>query len=650
MKQTLLSSLAFLKIHSDSTNEIFLDNFIPFIVHSVGHLKDEAISVEPLQEDLFQSFGLRIPQSVVTALLYRARRRGLVTLKDKVFYRIKGQPNDFMFTSVQEKVGRIYSALIENFMEYCKTKYNTIFSEEAAEKLILSFIGYNQPFFYRHPASEKVIPVMPLSSEDEKFMVANYIYEARQSKPEIYEYLDTLVKGFMIANVLYLPDIYDVKKKFQKTRIYLDTSFVIHALGYNGEHLRIPRLELLEILYKCNAKICCFNHTVEEIEGILEACSQNLKNTSDTPFGRSVRYFVSMGYSPSDIRLLISHLKENIQKLRIEIVPTPGYENHSYVIDEDALFKYLEGRIKYSRKDAIHKDVASISAVYRLRRNNYSIYLENSSAVFVTTNNTLTSAANDFFFLTNDSSIAPPCVTDFFLTNLLWLKIPNHAPDLPMRKIIADSYAAIQPDEKLMAKWVNEIKKLEAAIKVTEEDYYFMRSSDEVYQALMEITKGNDEAITSGTVPQILERAKEIVRQEVEEKYQFELSKRQESEATIAYLRAEESRREAERKNRVDAKSRSFARNAVKLLRVLALLLLVFGFVLTLPLDLIVPGELVNNALSQFPHFILPLVFLFMLVIGVLGQYYGTTVDSWMNSLEIMIQKKAYKYLWSLSN
>lgn len=170
----------------------------------------------------------------------------------------------------------------------------------------------------------------------------------------------------MIANVLYLPDVHDTKKKFSKTTVYLDTSFIIHALGYNGEQLRLPRLELLELLYKNNAKIRCFEHTIDEIEGILQACSQNLKDTSDTPFGRSVRYFVSMGYSPSDVRLLISHLKDNIQKLRIEIVQTPKYENHHFIIDEDALFKYLKNKIGYNREDAIHKDVASISAIYHI--------------------------------------------------------------------------------------------------------------------------------------------------------------------------------------------------------------------------------------------------------------------------------------------
>ena len=54
MKQTLLSSLAFLKIHSDSKNEIFLDNFIPFVAQSLVRLKENVISITDLQDILFK--------------------------------------------------------------------------------------------------------------------------------------------------------------------------------------------------------------------------------------------------------------------------------------------------------------------------------------------------------------------------------------------------------------------------------------------------------------------------------------------------------------------------------------------------------------------------------------------------------------------
>ena len=105
MKHTLLFSLAFLKVHSDSTNEIFLDNFIPFVAQLLRQLKEDAISIPDLQDELFRGFGLCIPQSVIKAILYRAKKvGGYVKLEDKVFYRVNEKINDFVFPRFKRKL------------------------------------------------------------------------------------------------------------------------------------------------------------------------------------------------------------------------------------------------------------------------------------------------------------------------------------------------------------------------------------------------------------------------------------------------------------------------------------------------------------------------------------------------------------------
>jgi hypothetical protein len=140
------------------------------------------------------------------------------------------------------------------------------------------------------PESEQegLIEDVPVLSSEMKYIVANYIYLARRSKPEIFRYIDTVVQGYMIAQVLYLPNVYDTKKLFRKTKIFFDTPFIIFALGYSGEYFKNPCLELLDLLYQSNAKLYCFEHTYEEIKGILMACANHLGEYSDTPFGRTV--------------------------------------------------------------------------------------------------------------------------------------------------------------------------------------------------------------------------------------------------------------------------------------------------------------------------------------------------------------------------
>ncbi|MCJ7432867.1 MAG: hypothetical protein MUO77_05200, partial [Anaerolineales bacterium] len=180
---------------------------------------------------------------------------------------------------------------------------------------------------------------------NKRYIVASFILNAKNQESQIYEYIDIIVKGFMIAQVLYLPDAHETKKRFTKTKVFLDTSFIIYALGYGGAEFKNSSTELLELLYKNNASLCCFEHTVQEIEGILLACSGKLGTYSDGAFGRTLRYFESIGDAPFDIRLKISHLRTNIQNLNIKIVEIPKYSDERFVAGETELFDLLKGKM-----------------------------------------------------------------------------------------------------------------------------------------------------------------------------------------------------------------------------------------------------------------------------------------------------------------
>jgi len=92
---------------------------------------------------------------------------------------------------------------------------------------------------------------------------------------------------------------------------------------------------------------------------------------------------------------------------------------------------FLKEKMPHNRDSAISRDVDSISAIYRLRKNKSVSNVEDTEAIFVTTSNTFVYAANDFYFKDHDQEFVPPCISDFMLTNLLWLKSPNQAPSYP---------------------------------------------------------------------------------------------------------------------------------------------------------------------------------------------------------------------------
>ena len=98
------------------------------------------------------------------------------------------------------------------------------------------------------------------------------------------------------------------------------------------------------------------------------------------------------------------------------------------------------------------------------------------------------------------------------------LKQPQKAPDLPHSVIIADCYAALSPSDALWLKYIEEVENIRSRDDISEEDYYILRFSSHARDALMDVTLGEPEIITEGTVKEILRRAHEAIRAEEEQR------------------------------------------------------------------------------------------------------------------------------------
>ena len=140
--------------------------------------------------------------------------------------------------------------------------------------------------------------------------------------------------------------------------------------------------------------------------------------------------------------------------------------------------------------------------------NDYN-FIEDCRALFITTNKAVARASRSFFQSQTHDSFIPPCITDYSLTNLLWLKMPLKMPDLPMKRIIADCYAALQPDEKLIRAYLSKIDKLEQEREIAEEEVFMLRYSLEARQALMELTSGDEDVLTNVSLQELLQITKE---------------------------------------------------------------------------------------------------------------------------------------------
>jgi hypothetical protein len=212
------------------------------------------------------------------------------------------------------------------------------------------------------------------------------------------------------------------------------------------------------------------------------------------------------------------------------------------------------------------------------------------------------------------------------------------APDLPKKRIIADCYAATQPDTRLWKRYLAEIDKLEKSKNLTADDYYLLRHSIEAKSALMDLTRGEEDAFTAGTVPEILDLVHSRVKADLRSKLESESMARRDAEAKVLSAKA----REEDRVLRINLRAQRFASVITKLLKPLLFILLSIGTISTFP------WKLPSITLAPV-RYVICAIQAVLLVLSVLNLMYGTALEAQLRKLELSLSRFVKNMLVALT-
>jgi hypothetical protein len=141
--------------------------------------------------------------------------------------------------------------------------------------------------------------------------------------------------------------------------------------------------------------------------------------------------------------------------------------------------------------------------------------------LFITTNKTLARIASKFHKKNYEALSIPPSSTDLFMGTLIWLKSPAKVEKIKYPKIIADCYAALQPDKRLINIYIGKINELKKDQSIKEDDYYLLRGRVAI-NILEENTLGDVNNFSDSTANEILEKIKNGIQGEITQKYEKE--------------------------------------------------------------------------------------------------------------------------------
>ena len=530
-----LVSLAILK-ENWNQGQTYLDNFLPFVCDCLRGAVGP-VTVADVQQALRKRFSMTIPQAVVETLLKRTAKRGMSVRRDGTYEPDFDKLADTILTSKRDELLRCYSALIAQLRTFADERYGRVLTAGQAEDALNAYVSeFGAQTLLEGVAAREFEPTVVVEAEVE-YVTHAFIEHLGGTDPAAFDYFLKVVEGNMLASVVYLPEREAVERKLTGATVYLDTPFLLRALGYAGPELQAPAVELLDLLAANDARLACFEITLSELRGVVRGAGQGRGPGGG---GAVAREFHRRGLRKADREILAEQLDEALEELHVKIESLPPHAVE-WTVDEAQFHALLMKRVRYQKDETLLRDLDALTAVHRLRRGQRPVSFEQSRATFLTTNARLVRASREFFQWEDGGRTWPHAMLDTDVATLMWLKTPRKAPDLPRKRIMADCYAALRPSDALWNRWLNEIDRTAKSGSYSDSQLDIMRYSPDAQRALMDMTFGAEEAVTDQTVDQVLTSAKAAITAPLEAELAEERNRREAAEAV-----AEETRRNSE--------------------------------------------------------------------------------------------------------
>jgi hypothetical protein len=429
MNRTLLS-LAILKTNWDAYRKDYIENFIPFIATLISNKKYAELDEKQLSEDFKSEFGLTIPSHPIITILNRAVKRGLVKRDHNRFIPVIDKAQELNFSKSSNDQQRILENVVTRLKEYALASFDQNVDDKEIESAFLSYLrDHDLDILF---AAEHGSPLPEVKNTQKlRYIVAKFITECFKKEPILFRFILDITVGHALAATILYREFTNFTGKLDKVSFYFDTRFFLRLLGLEDEPRRNSAEELLKLLSSEKAKLCVFELTLKEVQGILDDCIEKLQRGSIdfSTASKAVKYLARNNKTVSDVEILLLKLPTLLEEFHVVEEALPEYELlKKYQIDENALFQQIVDTYssfdpsfdKTAKGKTVRRDVDVLSGIYRIRKGVHPQTIKDARAFFVSPNTALAYASRRFESKSNGLHFSmPTCITDVFLGTLI---------------------------------------------------------------------------------------------------------------------------------------------------------------------------------------------------------------------------------------
>ena len=518
----VLTNSAILTAIWDETKKDNLELIKPFVEFLIGENYKEGDKIDnnyiiKQMDDKF-SF-VQFPEAILKKVY--GRLKSIITRKDGVYYLKKDiSINCQKFKERQLKLEEESEKVIESLKEYLQ-KINMKYKDINEQETISLFTIFLEKTGFVSIENVKEYETKENYKRDQNnFYIAKFIIEQFKQETVISKYIEKIISGFMLANAIYMQVETDNKETLKKVDIYLDSPLLLNILNFKTDSQNESGNLLMELLNEKKANVYCFKHNYDEVCSILENYKNNIKKIRE----KTLERLDLDEYTTSDVDRIIRQLEIMLNNKGIKVVDTPQYEkneNGEYegVVDEKKLIDFLMENYaenKETMEGIVERDVKSIAAIGRIRKDNKYKKIEDCKAIFVTTNYNLVESAEKCLEHKKYEEIGY-IITDVELTTILWLKSFKSNPDLPKLKLIENARTALELTYTMMKRVKDVIEKMEKEGTINQADIVSSNIQELNYykREIMEKIDGDEENINEETILGIIDKENIKLRHEL---------------------------------------------------------------------------------------------------------------------------------------